>query len=122
MLVVHTGELPFGELPGRRAADPLAGRGDAGVSVRLVRIEAGPRRAHRHPHSVEVIYVLEGRGVHRQRDEERPVRGGDLVLVGADVPHCTTAEPGAPLALLCFFPHPDLARNTIEETTCSTSS
>jgi quercetin dioxygenase-like cupin family protein len=49
------------------------------------------------------------------------VRRGDLVLVEVGVPHCTTAEPGEPLRLLCFFPHPDLARNT-EETTCSTSS
>jgi quercetin dioxygenase-like cupin family protein len=120
MRVVHTGELEFAALAGRRSADPLAGD-RADVSVRLVTVEPGARTLHRHPHSVEVIYVLDGRGVHRQGEEERAVRRGDLVLVDVGVPHCTTAEPGAPLRLLCFFPHPDLARN-MEETTCSTSS
>ena len=120
MRVVHTGELELTALPGRRSADPLAGA-PADVSVRLVTVDPGPRTLHRHPHSVEVIYVLDGRGVHRQGAEEHAVRRGDLVLVEVGVPHCTTAEPGEPLRLLCFFPHSDLARNT-EETTCSTSS
>jgi quercetin dioxygenase-like cupin family protein len=120
MRVVHTDELEFAELPGRRSADPFAGAG-ADVSVRLVTVEPGRRTPHRHPHSVEVIYVLAGRGVHRQGGEERAVRRGDLVLVETGVPHYTAAEGGEPLSLLCFFPHPDLARN-MEETTCSTSS
>jgi quercetin dioxygenase-like cupin family protein len=119
--VIHTAALAFADLPGRRSADPFGGDGGAPVSVRLVHVEPGPRTMHRHPHSVEVIYVLEGQGVHRQGDDERPVRAGDLVLVDTGVAHCTTAVPGEPLRLLCFFPHPDLAQNT-EETTCSTSS
>lgn len=92
MLLVHAHELEFHELPGRRAADPFPGHGD--VSVRVVRVDPGPRSPHRHPRSVEVIHVLAGRGRHRQGDEERPVAPGDLVLVPAGVPHCTWPSPG----------------------------
>jgi quercetin dioxygenase-like cupin family protein len=35
------------------------------------------------------------------------------VLIPAGVPHATIAT-GGELRLVCFFPHPDLARNTEE--------
>jgi (2R)-sulfolactate sulfo-lyase subunit alpha len=114
MLVVRADELEFGELPGRRTADPLAAVDAPPVSVRIVRIDPGPRTPHHHPHSVEIICVLAGSGHHRQGSEERRVGRGDVVLVPAGVPHCTTAEPGSALELVCFFPHPDLKQNIVE--------
>jgi quercetin dioxygenase-like cupin family protein len=102
--LARLGELEFRSLPGRTAADPLAGaetRG--GVTVRLVRIEPGPRSLHVHEDSVEVIHVAEGRGRHRQGDAEEVVAPGDTLLVPAGVPHATIADE--PLLLVCFFPH-----------------
>ncbi len=122
MLVVRADTLDFRALPGRTAADPLAGVEAGPVSVRVVRIEPGPRTLHHHPHSVEVIYVLAGSGSHRQASDERHVSRGDLVLVPVGVPHCTTADPGSALELLCFFPHPDLKQNTVEGDPCNTNS
>lgn len=115
MLLVATPELEYAQLPGRLSADPLAGRDDHGVSVRLVRIAPGPRTLHLHPDTVEVIHVLDGRGRHRQGDEVRPVGPGDLTVVPVGVPHCTTADPGGELTLLCFFPSPEL--NTVDTDT-----
>lgn len=55
------------------------------------------------PHgSAEVYYVLEGRGVVRVADEDRPVSTGCLVVVGAGVQHCFH-EVTEDLKLLVFF-------------------
>jgi len=107
-------DLQFSALPGRTAADPLPDAAGHGLSTRVVQVTEARRTLHRHPHSAELTYVLSGRGEHVQGDERRAVAAGDLVLVPAGVPHATTADPSAPLTLLCVFPHPDLPSN-IEE-------
>ena len=110
----HLADLAFDDLPGRRSADPLAGLDTDGMSVRVVRLEAGVRRsAHRHPHSPEVVYVAEGSGIvwldgHRER-----AGTGDVVLVPTGVPHATVPDSSGML-LVCFFPHPDLSDNLEE--------
>jgi quercetin dioxygenase-like cupin family protein len=107
------GDLDFHELPGRRSADPFAG-GEAPLSVRVVRIAPGVDRSpHRHPHSCEVVYVAEGSGTMWRDGTTTDLAAGDLVLIPAGVPHATIAT-GGELRLVCFFPHPDLARNTEE--------
>jgi quercetin dioxygenase-like cupin family protein len=110
--VARLGELDFRDLPGRRAADPLAGAGADGVTVRLVRVPPGPRSPHVHPDSLEVIHVAEGSGRHYQAGAPEPVRAGDTVLVPAGVEHATVADE--PLLLVCFFPHPDPFATTTE--------
>lgn len=115
MIVRRTGELGFRELPGRRSADPLAGAGDAGASVRVVRIDpGGPRSPHRHPRSTEVVYVVEGSGRAWQDGAVHRVMAGDVVLVPRGVPHATIPDSDSSLLLVCFFPDPDLATNLEE--------
>jgi quercetin dioxygenase-like cupin family protein len=116
MPVVPAGALRFQDLPGRVAADPVPPELAAGCSARVVRIQPGPRTPHRHPHSAEVVYVVEGAGAAWEGDMATAVGPGDLVVVPAGVPHATVATGTSDLVLVCFFPHPDLAGN-IEELT-----
>jgi quercetin dioxygenase-like cupin family protein len=113
MTVRRGSDLGFQQLPGRWSADPFADD-ETPVSVRLVRIAPGVDRSpHRHPHSCEVVYVVEGTGVMWRDGTTIDVAAGDIVLIPAGMPHATIAI-GGQLRLVCFFPHPDLARNTEE--------
>ncbi|HEY8453013.1 MAG: cupin domain-containing protein [Micromonosporaceae bacterium] len=113
MPVVRGRDLNFVDLPGRRTADPLPARLAGGCSVRVVRVPPGPRTPHRHPYSCEVVYVAAGRGRVWEDDSVTEVAPGDLVVIPPGVPHATVAT-GRELTLVCFFPHPDLARNLEE--------
>ncbi len=116
--VVRHDELRFVELPGRASADPLAllaGGREAGVSVRIVRMPAAPgRRPHRHPHSVEIVHVLAGRGTAWLDGRGTAVGPGDTFLIPVGAAHATLPDPGETLELLCVFPHADLAANLDE--------
>lgn len=116
MRIVKRAELAFGHLPGRRSADPLAGLDPGGaagaLSIRLARLTAGPRAPHRHPGSVEVIYVVEGEGTHWQEGETARVEPGDVVLVPAGVAHATL--PDSEMLLYCVFPVATLEGNVEE--------
>ena len=84
MTVLHRGGLQFRELAGRLSADPLPA-GVGGCSMRIVRIAPGPRTPHRHPQSVELMYVVEGTGTTwegdaRSRGSRRRGPGGWPVL------------------------------------------
>jgi quercetin dioxygenase-like cupin family protein len=118
MRIVRSAELEFGDLPGRRSADPFAGLGaglDAdGISVRLARLSPGPRAPHVHPLSVEVIYVVEGEGVHWQDGDAEPVGPGDVVLVPRGVPHATIPSSERGMLLYCVFPVATLDGNVEE--------
>ena len=107
-------ELRFRDLPGRRAADPLAGVDAGELSVRYSRLRSGPRAPHRHPRCVEVIHVLEGTGTAWQDGETTRVGPGDFYVVPAGVPHATLPDPGTEMLLFCAFPVADLAANTEE--------
>ena len=82
--------------------------------MRVVRIPPGPRTPHRHPHSDEVVYVVEGEGRAWEGDEVTPVRAGDVFVVPAGVPHATVCTGPSELVLVCFFPRPDLSTNLEE--------
>lgn len=112
---MRSSELDFAQLSGRRSADPLSALSErSGCSVRVVRVPPGPRTPHRHPHSVEVVYVAQGTGRVWEGDRASQVSAGDLVLVPTGAPHATVATGDTELVLVCFFPHPDLSAN-IEE-------
>ena len=113
MTVQPAKALHFRELAGRLSADPLPSGVD-GCSMRVVRIPPGPRTPHLHPHSVEVMYVVEGSGTTWEHDVPTPVGRGDVVVVAAGAPHATVSSGPGELVLACFFPHPDLAANTVE--------
>jgi quercetin dioxygenase-like cupin family protein len=112
--VVRAEELAFGELPGRRSADPLAGVEGTGLSVRFARLGPGPRAPHRHPFSVELIYVVEGEGTHWQEGDTAHVGPGDVVLVPTGVAHATIPDEGDSMLLYCVFPVPSLEDNVEE--------
>lgn len=112
MVVFQGSGLVFRELTGRLSADPLPA--GAPCSMRVVRIAPGPRTPHRHPHSVEVVYVVEGTGTTWEDDVPSRVVPGDVVLVPAGVAHATVADGPDELVLACFFPHPDLSANLEE--------
>lgn len=114
MHLVRASSLAFRELPGRRAADPLEGVDAGALSVRYSRLRPGPRSPHRHPGSVEVIHVLEGKGTAWLDGETTHVGPGDLYLIPAGVPHATLPDPGNEMLLLCAFPVADLAAATEE--------
>ena len=114
MRIVRAAELRFGQLPGRRSADPFADGGAEGVSVRLARLSPGPRAPHRHPLSVEVIYVVEGEGTHWQAGETERVGPGDVVLVPRGVAHATIPADDAGMLLYCVFPVTTLDGNVEE--------
>jgi quercetin dioxygenase-like cupin family protein len=113
--VVRGDSLEYRDLPGRRSADPLGGV-STGSSLRLVQMSrTEDRRAHVHPHSEEVVYVAAGSGSVWIDGEVTGVRAGDVVRIPAGTPHATVPDAGEAMELVCFFPHPDFARN-IEET------
>ena len=116
MPVVHPADLSWSELPGRLAADPLAAGPmsgiDTGTTVRVVRVNPGPRLPHLHPHSAEILYILTGTGTTWEGDEAHPVGPGDVVVVPTGVPHATVATSPEGLTVVCFFAHPDLGANT----------
>jgi quercetin dioxygenase-like cupin family protein len=116
--VVRRDELRFVELPGRASADPLAllaGAEGSGLSVRIVRMDARPgRRPHRHPHSVEVVHVLDGTGTAWLEGRRTAVGPGDTFLIPTGAAHATLPDPGSTLELLCVFPHVDLGANLDE--------
>ena len=113
-MIIDREALRFEARPGRRSADPLAGAG-VDFTVRIVSLASeSVRWAHRHPKSVELLHVTEGRGVLWEKGVERRFEEGDTALVPAGVPHATVPDPGTDMELICFFPHPDLDDN-IEE-------
>ena len=84
-------------------------------TVRVVRVDPGPRLPHLHPHSAEVVYVLTGTGTTWEGDEAHPVGPGDVVVVPTGVPHATVATSrDAGSRSSASSPHPDLAANTEE--------
>jgi mannose-6-phosphate isomerase-like protein (cupin superfamily) len=121
-MIIESDALRFEARPGRESADPLAGPSTdplAGAvvdfTVRIVRLSGDVVRwAHRHPQSVELIHVTRGRGVLWEAGVERRFVEGDTALVPVGIPHATVPDPGTDMALICFFPHPDLDDN-IEE-------
>ena len=114
-MVVTSSVLDFRALPGRSSADPFLNLDAPGMSMRVVRLPAGlERRAHRHPHSCEAIYVVEGRGYFWEDGRAQPVQEGDCILVEMGAAHATVPDTDNAMKIVCFLPHPDLASN-IEE-------
>lgn len=52
---------------------------------------------HSHDDLAEVIYIADGRGVYRVGGAEYHVARGDLLLINANVIHCISSDPDAPL-------------------------
>jgi quercetin dioxygenase-like cupin family protein len=114
-VVVSSSALDFRTLKGRSSADPFRRLDVPGMSMRVVHLPAGAERnPHRHPHSCEAIYVVEGRGRFWEEGRVHRVSEGDCILVAAGAAHATIPDRDVAMKLVCFLPHPDLASN-IEE-------
>jgi quercetin dioxygenase-like cupin family protein len=113
--VIGPEELRYRDFPGRSTADPFQVAGQGASTVRQVVIEHVPVRSpHLHPHSEEIVYVVEGRGRVWLDGVFHPVGPGSWYRIPARTPHATMADPGERMSLVCFFPHDDFANN-IEE-------
>jgi quercetin dioxygenase-like cupin family protein len=114
-VVVSSSALDFRALRGRSSANPFQRLDAPGMSMRVVHLPAGEERnAHRHPHSCEAIYIVEGRGRFWEEGRAHRVSEGDCILVAAGTAHATIPDRDVAMKLVCFLPHPDLASN-IEE-------
>ncbi len=114
MSITRSTRLRFAALPGRASADPLDGVG-AASSVRIVRLHRTKgRRAHVHPRSEEIMYVIAGTATVWIDGVRERVRAGDVVHVPAGAAHATVPDADTDVELVCFFPDPDLASNLAE--------
>lgn len=115
MTVIGPDEFEYRDFPGRRTADPFAGRGQGASTVRQVTIDPVPSRSpHLHPRSEEIVYVVSGRGQVWIDGTYHPVGPGSWYRIPSGTPHATLAAAGESMILVCFFPHDDF-RNNIEE-------
>lgn len=114
MTVRPAASLRFVDMPGRRTADPLSEL-EAASSLRVVHLQHVPeRRAHRHPLTEEVYYVIAGQGTVWIDGVSSPLAVGDVVCIPRGAVHATVPSPGTSMELVCFFPHPKLEDNTEE--------
>ena len=114
MIATSLEGLVLSQMRGRSAANPLPAIAESGLAARVVEVSETSRNPHFHPLSAELIYVLEGSGIHWQDGASRRVRAGELILVPESVPHVSLPDPDSTIRLLCVFPHPELSEN-IEE-------
>jgi mannose-6-phosphate isomerase-like protein (cupin superfamily) len=72
---------------------------EIGARVSVIAVHASPGagpRLHRHPYE-EVFVVLDGEATFTLGDHERVVRGGEVVVAPAGVPHAFTNTGSTPL-------------------------
>lgn len=111
MTVIPSRRLEFTDLPGRASADPFEAL-MANSSVRVVQLDRTPgRKAHRHPESEEIIYVVAGRGEVWIDGQTEAVAEGDVIRIPPGAAHATIPAVDSAMRLVCFFPHPDLSTN-----------
>ncbi len=67
---------------------------------------------HMHPNSEEVIYVLQGYGVHRIGDEVHPIAPGTVVHVPRGVRHNATNNGNVVMKMVIFYNTPE--RQTVK--------
>jgi quercetin dioxygenase-like cupin family protein len=114
-MIVPRGQRRYSALPGRDSADPLGGARPRGFAMRVVRLDGDrARRAHRHPHSQEAIFVLSGEGSLWEDGIASRIVAGDCALIERGVAHATIPDPGTTMEVVCFFPYEDLTRNVEE--------
>ena len=86
----------------------------AGVSVIVVDSEPGDGpRLHRHPYE-EVFVVLEGEATFTLGDQQRVVRGGEIVVAPAGVPHRFVNSGAGRLRQVDIHPRPRFETEWLE--------
>ena len=60
------------------------------VEIKITEYAPGTEhQLHRHPGQEEVIFVLEGEGITRTEDGDKPISAGAFVFIPADTEHAT---------------------------------
>jgi len=86
----------------------LIGPEDGAPSFSMRQFDVGPgghTPLHRHAHEHEV-FVLEGTGIVRENETERPLKPGTVVLVPPNQLHQFRNIGTTPMKFLCLVPHP----------------
>lgn len=73
---------------------------------------------HSHPYEHEV-YILEGRGIVIEGDDEHPLRAGDVVFVRPDEVHQFRNTGAEPLKFLCLVPNSANSQSVTVAPECS---
>lgn len=77
------------------------------ASVGLVRFPPGSViNIHSHPHEIETIYCLEGKGVFTLDGQTFTFSPGQIVVVPAEVEHGLRNDDGEDLLIITFFTPP----------------
>ena len=75
------------------------------ITFNWSRFEPGQAfKQHIHPHSEDVIIVLEGDGLVKLDDDEFPIEAGNVILVSEGEYHGTVAGPNGMVACSCQAP------------------
>jgi quercetin dioxygenase-like cupin family protein len=85
----------------------LVNRVGAGSSTLVVNETEIPgnswHEVHRHPHAEEVLYILEGSGLHLTEDGRHRLTQGDVVYVPRDEWHGLANDTDGPLRVVGIF-------------------
>ena len=107
MLILNESEVPEEEQPGRFMRW-LANEGSLpakNLSVCLIRVMPGEtvRPAHSHPHSEELIYIINGSGKVMIENEVGIVSAGSTVLFEQGKIHMLKNTGDIEMKVICFF-------------------
>jgi quercetin dioxygenase-like cupin family protein len=117
MRVKSNGQVPSAEVTMEGAANCrvrwLIGEGDQAPNFAMREFEVAPGgHTPKHFHDYEhEIYVLDGRGVVVDGDQERPLAKGDVLLVSPNDIHQFKNTGSEPFRFLCLIPNYAAARN-----------
>ena len=107
MLILNESEVPEVEQPGRfmrwlANEESLPAKN---LSVCVIRVMPGEtvRPAHSHPHSEELIYIINGSGKVMIENEVGVVRAGSAVLFEEGKIHMLKNTGDIEMKVICFF-------------------
>ena len=107
MTILHESEVAEVEHPGRYMrwlanADSLPAKN---LSVCVIRVMPGEtvRPAHSHPHSEELIYIINGSGKVMIENEVGDVRAGSAILFEQGKVHMLRNTGEEEMKVICFF-------------------
>ena len=117
MQIKHRAEVPANEVTMEGASGCrvrwLIGDTDRAPNFAMREFEVAPGgHTPKHFHDYEhEVYVLSGRGVVMEDDQERPLRAGDVVFVAPNDVHQFRNTGSEPMRFLCLIPNSATGKN-----------
>lgn len=91
-IVVREGERRFVPKNWGKTKE-IFGSGNVGAKYLRINITeyapATEHELHKHPGQEEVLFILEGEGISRTKDGDKPISAGAFVFIPADTDHAT---------------------------------